>query len=278
MKVFLIAALLLLGSFTIYTNFIQRTEGFCIEKIISKHPHNPKWASESQLDPEILSQPYSYLGSGKECYAFASEDDKYVIKFFKQKHMNTGYFFDKYDLIPSRTIRMATRKNLRQTTFQSYQIAHHMLPEETGALYLHLTKTSHLNQSLRLTDQYDKPFTLDLDEMEFLIQKKTTPTFEAFLTLIQVDKIDEAKSLIDSILALITSRSEKGLSDLDLNCERNLGVLGNRALEIDIGEFSMLERAPLIEELTSGTLDLKQWLHNQSLELEEYLDKQLENH
>ncbi len=273
LKLFLPLILLLCGALS-YGHF-KRTEGFCTSKIASHHPYQKIWDTKQPLLPKkILDQTYTYLGSGKECYAFLSEDQKYVIKFFKQKHMNSGHFFDKYSLA-SRKQKLETRKKLREKTYQSYQIAYHELSEETGTLYLHLTKTSHLNKKLPLIDQHGKPFSLNLDNMEFLIQKYAQPTFTVLNELILENRLTEAKELIDSILNLIINRVEKGISDLDINCERNIGIFGKTAMEIDIGEFSTAPPKSLKDELTSGTEDLKSWLHSHSPSLEEYLQKKL---
>lgn len=65
-----------------------QTEGFSPPKIISNLSYNKDWDIPSSLEEsavdEILSQSFHFLGSGKQCYAFESQDRKYVLKFIKQ--------------------------------------------------------------------------------------------------------------------------------------------------------------------------------------------------
>ena len=88
-------SLTLFASLFLYVNFIKRTKGFCLKKIVSYHEYHPKWdigpltSEQESLLNEISSQTFRYLGSGKECYAFESEDGKLVLKFFKQKQTGT---------------------------------------------------------------------------------------------------------------------------------------------------------------------------------------------
>src|SRR5258705_119780 len=69
--------------------------GFQLLKIPISTPARPEWAvpplpSSSPLLPLIntaLSQPYTFLSFGGQCYAFLSQDGQYVIKFFKMHHL-----------------------------------------------------------------------------------------------------------------------------------------------------------------------------------------------
>src|SRR4029079_17540498 len=64
--------------------------GFTVEKISSKLSFNEAWEihplsleARDHLLHTVLSQTFYYLGSGSQSYAFASQDGKYVLKFFK---------------------------------------------------------------------------------------------------------------------------------------------------------------------------------------------------
>lgn len=223
----------------------QRDKGFSLKKVSSKHLPSPEWdvASPSEVLEKVTKMPYTYLGSGNHTYAFVSEDGQYVIKFFKQKHMRTKELF-----LSQKKIQRRIKE--REDSFTSYKIAYEKLKEETGLVYLHLNKTSDLHLALTLIDQHGKSFQLNLDDMEFLIQKKATLAFDHLRFLIKEEKYDEANTAISSLLKVVAKRNQKGIYDRDLQFFKNFGFLDGEAIEIDIGEFRIDKSpAPLEEEL-----------------------------
>ncbi|GAB5411911.1 MAG: hypothetical protein ChlgKO_10250 [Chlamydiales bacterium] len=199
--------------------------------------------SKEQLN-KIFSQPFYYFASGKECYVFSSKDNKYIVKFFKQKHMKTTGFFPK-----------PNRKLLRNKTYTSYQIAYEKFREESKLLYLHLTKTKHLKKTLHLIDNRGKPFSLKLDNMEFLIQRRG----ETLLSYLQKHPA-EKEQIKKKLISFVENRAAKGICDNDNNCERNLGIIDGEVFEIDIGEFSFAKEkdcCTTIENLLKEIEDVK---------------------
>src|SRR5207253_11328582 len=67
------------------------TDGFSVARITSELPQGISWdtlpvsASEESALHCAVDQPYRYLGSGGQCFAFISQDNRYVIKFFKTR-------------------------------------------------------------------------------------------------------------------------------------------------------------------------------------------------
>src|SRR5690606_17890279 len=85
-----------------------------------------------------LSQQYSYLAKGRQCFVFASADGKEVLKFL---NYNRFYFPACLFSLPiPETCRAygARRKERFQITIQSFSLAKERLAEETGIDYLHL--------------------------------------------------------------------------------------------------------------------------------------------
>lgn len=280
--VFTLWGVLILISGTIYTTTIKRTQGFAYHKIHSRYGYESRWdlggpnPEQEKLLDRIAAQPFTLLGSGKECYAFVSEDGEIVIKFFKQKHMRTQYPLNYLPLSKNiRAVReemLSRRSNLRKKLYTSYQIARERLAEETGVLFLHLTKTRHLKRSIQLIKPNGKPLILKLDDMEFLVQKRATPVF-AYLD----EHPDQGKEVIDSLIEVLVSRRSKGIADHDINCERNLGIINGKGMLIDIGEFRPApSKASTLEELELATLDLRKYLESNSPDLVLYLEESLE--
>lgn len=258
----------------------ERPKGFTLKKITSHHTADPKWGVEQDLEKETLATylqgPYTYLGSGNHTYAFESPDKKTVIKFFKQKHMRTSDFF-----ISSKTKKR--REKERDDSFSSYKIAYEKLKEETGLLYLHLNKTSHLDTTLTLIDQEGKSLAVSLDDMEFYLQKKGVLALEYLEGLFQEKAYDKAILAVRSLLHLIATRNQKGLYDKDLQFFKNFAFVDGEPIEIDIGEFrNDVPIAPTYQELEAVSAELKQFIDKNAHEFSPIahfvIDKDIESY
>ncbi len=287
MKKYILSGAMILGIFLCvlaYVSCIMRTKGFSYKKIHSLHGYNARWdfgtpsPEQTFLLDQVSSQTFSPLGSGKECYAFVSEDGEIVIKFFKQKHMRTQYILNYIPLsehirrIRSETLNHHHYQRLR--FYQSYQLAHERLQDHSGTLYLHLTKTNYLKKSITLILSQGKKLVIKLNDMEFLIQKRAHHIFEVLSKF-----PEDRKQTIDAILDYLTLRNERGIGDNDINCERNLGVLNGKIMQIDVGElYPTMPKSPSKEELITATLDLKDYLERNHNELVAYLNQSIESH
>ena len=273
----------------IYVNFIKRTKGFCLKKILSYHDYDPNWDlgppsdDQKQLLDQINSQPFYYLGSGKECYAFVSQDKELVIKFFKQKHLDTRSIlkFWPFSISPHFKAlyekKYVHRSHLRHQTFMSYFIAYHHYSDRTGVLYLHLNKTKDLKRKIEIFSPKNELIILDLDSTEFLVQRRADYVFDYLEKLLNANQLKEAKQAIGSILDLIINTSKNGIFDDDTNCQKNIGFIGKRAYFIDVGEFRLMPaRYPSPEEFYSATYDLMCWLKKRDPELLTFLEVQIQ--
>jgi hypothetical protein len=260
----------------------KRAQGFTIKKIQSSHPYDSKWDIDTSPPvsdiKEIISQTFFYLGSGNHCYAFVSKDGKYVIKFFKQKHMNT-YSLKEY-INPFQKSRLQKRAQTRENSFTSYKIAYEELKKETGMIYLHLNKTNHLQKRIAFIDQNGQPFLLNLDEMEFLIQKKAKVGYHYLEKLLTENRFEEAMDGVASLLTLIVKRAKAGISDKDMQFFKNFGFIEGQAIEIDIGEF---KRAPFSRnqeaircEIEEVAKQIRAWFKFRYPFLLPYLEKKIE--
>ena len=75
-------------------------------------------------------------------------------------------------LLPASFLKKVDRRfALLKHDFDSYKIAYENLKDETGLIYLHLNKTDFLKQKMIIIDKIGIYHEIDLDSMEFLIQK-----------------------------------------------------------------------------------------------------------
>lgn len=218
-----------------------RKSGFTLSKITSYNPYNPKWevsVTRSELSEiqTILSQKFTYLASGNHCYTFASEDGEYVIKFFKQKQITPMTWKD-YLPIPNREAIRKNRKEFRDRMYASYVIAATKLKEQTGTIYLHLTKSRQFSKKLLLIDQHGKGHSINLNKSEFLIQKRAQIGYSYLDEMLRQMNIEKAAFAIDSLFSLVATRCNLGILDDDCQLWKNFGFREGKAVEVDIGEF-----------------------------------------
>ncbi len=223
------------------SSLLIRKSGFTLSKISSSSPYDPQWEfpiSVQQLSEieAMLSQKFTYLASGNHCYTFASEDGEYVIKFFKQKQI-TPITWKDYLPIASREAIRKNRKELRDKMYGSYVIAATKLRQQTGTIYLHLTKSRQFSRKLLLVDQHDKQHYIDLNKAEFLIQKRAQIGYSYLDQMLAQTNIEKAAFAIDSLFSLVATRCNLGILDEDCQLWKNFGFREGRAVEVDIGEF-----------------------------------------
>lgn len=224
----------------------QLTDGFKLKNIRSNLPFQSDWntpiAQSDFLETQkAISQKYDYLASGSQSYVFLSEDKKYVIKFFKHKRWKLNSF---YSHIPLPSTWKKKQRHWKEKkwktvnkTFKSCKISYELFKKETGVLYIHLNKTNLLNQTLIVKDRIGMTHALELDKLQFVVQKKAVPTDIYLTNLRNKGKVEEAKEAIKKLLDLTKMRAKLGYSDKDPHLIRNFGFLDQKAVQIDIGGF-----------------------------------------
>lgn len=264
----------------------KQTEGFALHKIVSDFPFEAEWETpppETSLE-EIFQRPFSFLGSGGQCYAFVCSEGEYVIKFFKQHHMRPLPLIENLSLPPllekwKLKILNDRKKRSKERIFTSYKIAHDHLKEETGMVYLHLNKTNYLHTTLTLIDKIGNLHQINLDTTEFALQKYATLTFPHLKKLVKQGETEKAQACLRSLIDLIISRAQQGIGDVDLVLEKNFGFIDTTAVEIDLGSFTKdpHQQKPYVykRSLFYETAPLKKWLAKRSPELLEYFNAQL---
>lgn len=275
----------------------QQTAGFRESKILSTLDCEEKWntAPLTQEKKEqlhaILDQPFYYAGHGGTSYCFASEDGCYVVKFFKHQHLKESSWLSKVKLpsfFEERRQRYLEKKEKKQIhkrrdfLFTSFLLAGEHIPEETGIIHLQLNKSKDFAKELVIYDKIGVQHKIPLDQTEFVLQRKAEMIFPYLYRLIDANKIDEAKRAIDSLFANLQTRCSKGLADRDPHLSINFGYIDGKAVEIDIGSFSLDESlkdtARQKEVISVIARSLTKKLSARSAhELEEYTNRKLQS-
>jgi hypothetical protein len=273
-------------------NFCEKqTDGFSVALIHSDLSYNPAWEAtppslEAQDELEkVFSQKFHYLGCGGQSFAFVSENREYVIKFFKHRIRKpfsfclTSPFPSIFELSRLRKLEKVLFKLHRD--FTSYKIAYEELREETGLIYLHLNKGTQLNRSLCIVDKINVEHNIDLDHIEFVVQRRADLIYPRIDALMARGDLAAAKQSVHAILEVIVGRCKKGIFDEDPRIHNNLGLIGSKAIFIDIGRF-VLDPQRTLPPVYLNDLKViidkrfRSWLENAHPELVAYLDSELE--
>jgi hypothetical protein len=270
--------------------YFRLTDGFRLANITSAFPYQKEWEvhaldeQEQLVVSQVFNQPYFYLGKGCQAYAFLSQDGQYVIKFFKYQRYRLQSWLEYSPPLPAlvqyKQEKLAKKWNKLDGFVKSWKIAFDYLKDETGLLFVHLNKTTHLNQSLVIFDKLGLKHTVALDQMEFCVQRCATMLCEVLMDYKQKEELPKAKQLIDRLLQLVLSEYKRGLADNDHALMQNTGVVDGHPIHIDVGQFvvheTVKEPAFYHQELFTKTYKFKIWLADHYPELKLYLDQELE--
>lgn len=283
-------SILVLSLYGLGRLYYHLTGGFTVSNITSDFTFQPQWEvrplSESEQAEFIqaVDQPYTYLGKGCQSYVFASEDGRYVIKFFKYQRYRLQGWLVHFPPLPAivkyRQEKLEKKWKKVDGFVQSWKVAFENLKDETGLIIVHLNKTSHLNKQVVIYDKIGQKHLVDLDQMEFCIQRRADLLCKSLLDFKAKGDLKGAQGLIRQLLNLILSEYARGLADNDHALMQNTGVAQGRPLHIDVGQFVFNEavKEPRVfhQELFTKTYKFKMWLRENYPELGEFLEKELE--
>lgn len=238
LKLFLIIALF----FGVERLCHRATDGFAMMNVYAPPGDNDRWKTDEPLPDGLCDQSFRYLNSGSQSYVFVSEDGETVLKLFKFQHMRTPPIFD---FLPSKGKlgeKRAKKRKVLERTLESLTLAYTEMKEEAGLLYLHLAKTNHLHKEITFTDKIGRTHTLDLDGVEFLLQKRGTLAYHAIDRWMSNGDQKTAEEAIHQLLTLAKGRCLKGIFDKDPDFSTNLGFIGTKPFQMDFGRLSHSER------------------------------------
>lgn len=235
--------------FTLFASFLAlvalerfchwQTGSFSIAKATTSHlyPLSTRFSSPSSKQTALpeLDQPFYFLASGAQSYVFLSKDGKTILKLFK--HYHGPFSIDLLKKFPFTHKAVQKREKRMHTLFASAQIAYERLSEETGVYFTHLQKTKSLFKKIEIYDKLGIQHRLDLDQTEFVLQKRAEVAFQRFHKLFTNHQIAEASKEMKQLLVLIENRSKKGIKNKDGKIMKNYGFLGEKPVELDIGSF-----------------------------------------
>ena len=234
--------------------------------------------------PEMLNQPYHFLGKGHQAFAFLSEDGNYVLKLFKPHYPHLKIFGYKVDFTPipfaKSLYRFLEQEKFQKKTdkdFRSYINAFSLFKEESQLEYLHLSTTSNLNTILQISDPMNNPRHFNADKTCFLIQRRVDPFILTLGKWIEQGHLEQAKDALSQMAQLLAKRIDLGFIKSTNKIYANFGFIGSRVIQLDIGRLltakdrgSPPSTTQPYDVLHTSTYRLKNWLNKQSPELSNY--------
>lgn len=264
--------------------YYRITDGFLEDNIHFERPYDSRWESlplseenKNQIE-NILAQEFYYLGKGCQSYVFRSQDDKYVIKFFKYQRFKPQAWLNALTFIPAveeyRQQKKESKKLKLDYLFSSWKAAYEQLQPETGVLYVNLGKNDKWERKLVVYDKIGLKHELQLDSLEFMLQKKADMLCPELLKLKDHNDLAGAKEVIDNLLAMLVSEYQRGYADNDHALMQNTGVYGKKPIHIDVGQFVInpIASDPNVyrQELFNKMWKFRLWLRQNYPELADY--------
>jgi hypothetical protein len=236
-----------------------QTDGFILSKMLLENA--PPLAGPSET--------LTFIGAGKQFYAFETADHQYVVKFMKFSRRRPLPWLEKLTFLKSwSTSYLEQRaKRLSNLEYSSRLALQHLASEAALAPYP-------LPKNLILIDKLGIAHFVDTSQTKFIVQKKAVP-----FTLYFDQNPSQAQTLISSYIKTVSSQCKKGICNLDPIIERNYGIVDNQTILMDIGSLlahpKLNHKAGVQREIFVELLPLRQWLQNNHPEHVDYFDQSL---
>lgn len=246
---------------------LVRTEGFSTNKIRGRLALGEAPVPSSEISAK-LSQRYRYLAKGRQCFVFASEDGKEVLKFLNYNRFSFPRWIFSLPMPSSCRFFLeeyADRRQSRyQKTIESLTLGYEKLSRETGIEYLHLQPGGVLPIAI-LVGPAGSLRRIDLNQVAFILQKRAdAPIFEKLASIAKEKGEEGLRKALTNILALLERRCALAIADDDRDIEINFGFLEETPLLIDPGRLflncDLKTEQGVRFEMRESTKKLYKWL------------------
>ncbi len=282
MKRFLIFLPLILLFALIETRYLL-TDGFTIRKILYTADYrsdNEPLDDSYQNNSPVLNQSFTYLSKGRQTYVFESQDHRYVLKLIRYHKYRFPFWSSLVGYFNPRLVspQFNSKRKKINIVANSYKLALSELKNSTQLEYVHLNKTNFLNKKITVFDKMGAKHVIDLDEVGFLIQKKSNSLEKTLISLIKKNEREKVHKIIDSFFERLKFRINKRIINIDaVNLIRNSGVDGSDFIEQDVGSFIFAGKDinSLFDNFTNSVIKFRFFLEKNGSEYLPYFDEKL---
>ncbi len=265
------------------------TQGFGPSAIATTFPYDAVWdmspLSTDQREEleQLFTQKFSYLGKGTQSYVLESDDQRYVIKFLKGKHLHFSDSLKGLFSIPviGRWLEadFSRRDAKRKKIFTGCRLAYEEMQADSGVLFVHLNPSDDLPNRLLIIDNLGRQELINPNTVPFYIQKKGVPFHVTLSRLKQKDDREGGRQAIRALFAYLVDRSQRGIYDRDNNSCNNLGFINEHMATLDVGNLSKDERLSdphvYVSSITAHTVGIRRWIDVNWSELADEYEAQI---
>lgn len=214
--------------------------GFRINRITYELPRL-LYTSEHEEQTVIpyLQGTFRYLGRGRQCYAFESEDKAFVLKIprFDRYFLPIRWKVPLSFLETKRAALFEEKQKRLAFTLKSFEIASKELAPQTAILYSHFFKTQSLPSLLIIQDRLGRSYRINPNKTPFILQEKKELMIPQFLRAVEAKDEETIDRILGAFLDLIEVRATLGIFNKDPSFIKNFGWDGEKAIQIDVGSF-----------------------------------------
>ncbi len=270
---------LVIFSFLVGTGLHRLKDGFSPRRVL---PLNRQIAyGWDKSVEEILKQTFTYVGRGRQCFAFESEDGKYILKFPRTDIYSTPFWAK---VLPVKSYRKRLEKNhleREQFLLSSFQICFDELQDQTAILAAHLGRSKRSLQFLMVKDALGCLHQLPLYKTSFILQYKKPLLIPSLKHTIDNKNFEKASQILDALVDVVVDRAKKGVLNRDRSFLRNYGFDGTKAYQIDVGSFfknPTLSQRDAFQKSVRDSMDpVQEWLAQIDPLILDLLNKKLES-
>jgi hypothetical protein len=274
-------SLFLLVAFCLLTSraWYWATDGFRISRIegFERMGKERGFSEEAAL---ALSQPYFYLGRGRQCFAFQSEDGQYVIKFPRLDRYRNRLLFRAcpFDLFKtSINQRLKSHAHRKEKLFTSFEISCDELQEDTAIVAMFNAPKN--GKKLEITDRLGRVFWLSLENTGFILQRKLRLFRDVFQEALAKGDRSAIDCILEQFLEVVTRIADKGILSKDGSFLNNFGFDKTRCFQIDVGSFyrptELSGNEAFAASIHASVETLRVWLLHRDPVLLECIDQKL---
>jgi hypothetical protein len=223
----------------------------------------------SPLDA-ALSQPYTFLGQGKQMIAFASADGKYVLKFFNPMRplknrwfLNTKYW-KRYSSLKWFSREWLGKKGRLKKLFFRHKLAYELLKEETGLVFAHLSPSKQVCHQISVVDKKGKTHIVALENTPFILQERAELAAKYLGSL----NPEETKKALQAMENLFEKRLSLCITDRIQTMENNYGFVNGRPIQIDVGRIRQDPNLNTEEERARILHNFRSWYQDKFIAAE----------
>lgn len=245
------ALIILLVVFIVIRGYYALTDDFRLANITHPMPYEKAWEVPSPSEEgkenihKILQQPFTYIGKGAQSYVFESQDGKYVLKFFKFKHLRPSVFLDALPpigFLKTYKEKQAARKQRKLFgVFNAYRLAYEVDKKESGLIFIQLNVEGNPQREVTIVDKIGITHTLDLQHYPFILQEKGETLRVVMSRLLSNGDVETAKKRLNQILDMYAQEYQQGIYDHDHGVMQNTGFIGDRPIHLDVGKLTRQE-------------------------------------